>query len=284
MVLKKIVSDDKQRLSKLLDRNLGIGYAVIQKIIRNKDVKVNGKRVSSDVELFCGDEILVYLQDEKIKIVYDDEEVVVVYKPIKIETVNDLGDDLRSKLSSQIGTNVYAVHRLDRNTEGLVIFAKNLNAKNELDKAIKNRDIKKFYLAKVVGVPKEKENNLIAYHKKDEKKSIVYISDNPQVDYCKIGTNYKLVQEIGDCSILEVELVTGKTHQIRAHLSHIGLPILGDEKYGDSQANKKYNKKFQCLCAYKLIFNFDQESYLSRLNGLIVELDKNDIGFLKVHK
>ena len=282
MILKKFISDGKQRLSKLLEQNLTIGYSAIQKIIRNKDVKVNGKRVSSDMNLNCGDEIFVYFREDKIIIVYEDDDIVVAYKPIKIETVNDRGDDLRSKLSSQIGVDVFAVHRLDRNTEGLVIFAKNLKAKNDLDESIKNRKIEKFYLTKVIGVPKEEGENLIAYHKKDEKSSLVYISDRWQSGYEQIITRYKVIEKLDDFSILEVELVTGKTHQIRAHLSHVGLPILGDEKYGLSKVNKKYNKKFQCLCAYKLVLDFDENKYLSRLSGLKIELDKKDISFFKI--
>lgn len=280
MILKKFVSNENQKLSKLIDHNLGLSYAGIQKLIRNKDVKVNGKRISSDFNLMIGDKVEIYLSEMKVKVFYEDEDIIIIYKPRKIETVNEEGDDLKNILSRQIKTELYAVHRLDRNTEGLVIFAKNLEAKTALDDAIKRKTIQKFYLAKVIGIPDQKECKLTAYLKKDQAKSLVYISDFPEKGFVQINTNYRLIDVVDDCSILEVQILTGKTHQIRAHLSHIGYPILGDEKYGDSLINKKHNKKFQCLCAYKYVLNFEKLSYLSRLNGVVIELDKKEIGFL----
>ena len=280
MILKKIECNDNQRLSKLMSDKLGISFAGIQKLIRNKDVKINGRRVAKDLNLAKGDNVEVYLSGLNLKIFYEDDDIIIVNKPRRIETVSDDGEDLKQLISRQIKTELFAVHRLDRNTEGLVIFAKNLEAKIALDEAIKNKTIEKFYLAKVVGVPEKKEDNLKAYLKKDQEKSLVYIRDNPENGYVEIKTNYRVIDVIDDCSILEVQLLTGKTHQIRAHLSHIGFPILGDEKYGNSIINKKHNKKFQCLCAYKYVLNFDKAGYLSRLNGVIVELDKKDIRFL----
>lgn len=284
MQIKKIENKKNQRLSKLMADELKLSYNQIQKLIRNKDVKVQGKRISNDIEIASGDIIELYLNDTKIKIIFEDEDIVVVFKPRNLETVSETGaEDLLLLISKQLGKTLYAVHRLDRNTEGLVIFAKNLEAKESLDRAIKNRNIEKFYLAKVFGKPKNSQDNLTAYLKKDEKKSVVYISDSQEKGYELIKTNYKLLESVGEFSILEVELVTGKTHQIRAHLSHIGLPILGDEKYGNSEINKKYNKKYQCLCAYKLVFHFEKGDYLNRLDGEVVELNKNDIDFYKNH-
>ena len=280
MIAEKIVNTENQRLSVLLEKHIGLTYSEIQKLLRNKDVKLNGKRVPSDKNITIGDIVEVYYNEKKIKVLYEDENIIVVFKPRRLETVNESGIDLRTKISKQINIEVFAVHRLDRNTEGLVIFAKNIDAKKALDDAIKNKDIKKYYLAKVVGVPETKEANLIAYLKKDENKSLVYISDLKQNGYDKIMTNYRVIDNLKDYSILEIELLTGKTHQIRAHLSHIGYPILGDEKYGNSKINKINCKKYQCLCAYKLIFKLKKENYLFYLNGLSVELDKKEISFL----
>ena len=154
------------------------------------------------------------------------------------------------------------------------------SAEQSLNAVIKSRRLDKYYLAKVVGVPKDAEQKLIAYLKKDSQKSLVYVSDVLQNGYDEIRTNYKKLEFDENFAILEVELVTGKTHQIRAHLSHIGYPILGDDKYGDSETNKKYGKKYQCLCAYKLIFHFDSTDYLAGLDGLCVEIDKSEISFL----
>ena len=277
-----------KKVSELVCEKYSVSYNEFMKILRNKDIKINGRRISSDEVASAGDEITFYhkndFADKKIDIVFEDENVIVVFKPRKIEvqTENlDSENDLKTKLKEQIKSDVYAVHRLDKNTTGLVIFAKNEMAKNSLDRALKERTLEKHYLTLVVGQSKEREN-LTAFLKKDAEKSLVYISDFPQKGYEKIETRYKKLEFNGNLSLLDVELVTGKTHQIRAHLSHIGLPILGDEKYGCSEINKNYKLKYQCLCAYKIKFNFGGEDYLSYLNGKIIELDKTKIDFLKL--
>ncbi|MBR3885658.1 MAG: RluA family pseudouridine synthase [Clostridia bacterium] len=285
MTIKTIKCERNQKLSKLILDELGIAYNQIQKIIRNKDVKINSKRVSKDVDLVQGDIIEIYINEKPLDIVYEDDNIVIVLKPKNIETVSEFAnDDLKSKLSNQLKTEIYAVHRLDRNTQGLVIFAKNNEAKKSLDEVIKDRKLEKFYLAKVIGIPAKNSENLIAYLKKDEKKSLVSISDKKETGYEEIKTNYKVLEQVDDCSILEVELITGKTHQIRAHLSHIGYPILGDEKYGNAEINRMHKKKYQCLCSYKFIFHFEENNYLFYLNNKIVELDKDKIDFLKNNK
>ena len=285
MTIKTIKCERNQKLSKLILDELGIAYNQIQKIIRNKDVKINSKRVSKDVDLVQGDIIEIYINEKPLDIIYEDDNIVIVLKPKNIETVSEFAnDDLKSKLSNQLKTEIYAVHRLDRNTQGLVIFAKNNEAKKSLDEVIKDRKLEKFYLAKVIGIPAKNSENLIAYLKKDEKKSLVSVSDKKETGYEEIKTNYKVLEQVDDCSILEVELITGKTHQIRAHLSHIGYPILGDEKYGNAEINRMHKKKYQCLCSYKFIFHFEENNYLFYLNNKIVELDKDKIDFLKNNK
>lgn len=147
---------------------------------------------------------------------------------------------------------LYAVHRLDRNTAGLVVFAKTKETRNKLLYAFKHHQIGKCYLAIVVGVPSKTSDKMIAYLKKDSSKSMSFVSDMPKEGYDKIITNYKLLKTNEILSLLEVQIETGKTHQIRAHLAHINLPILGDEKYGNKQINKQYSLKKQMLVAYKL--------------------------------
>ena len=285
MTIKTIKCEKNQKLSKIILDELGIAYNQVQKIIRNKDVKVNTKRVSKDIELVQGDLIEIYINEKPLDIIYEDDNIVIVLKPKNIETITEFSaDDLKTKLSNQLKSEVFAVHRLDRNTQGLVIFAKNIEAKKSLDNVIKNRNLEKFYLAKVIGVPVKKNEKLTAYLKKDEKKSFVSVSDKKEDGYEEIKTNYKLLEQIDNCSILEVELITGKTHQIRAHLSHIGYPILGDEKYGNAEINKNYKKKFQCLCSYKFIFHFEEKDYLYYLNNKVIELNKDKIDFLKINK
>ena len=285
MTIKTIKNEKEQKLSKLISDELGVGYNQIQKLIRNKDIKVDGKRVSKDVDLINGETVEIYINEKKLEIVYENKDIVIVLKPKNLETISESGEsDLLKKISEQLNLKLYAVHRLDRNTIGLVIFAKNVDAKNSLDLNIKNRKLEKFYIAKVCGEVNRNEEKLSAFLKKDDKKSIVYISDKNLNGYENIKTNYKKISSDGIFSILEVELVTGKTHQIRAHLSHIGYPILGDEKYGNSEINKKYKKKYQCLCSYKLKFNFDKSDYLGYMDGVVVELEKNKIEFLKNDK
>ncbi len=285
MTIKTIKNEKEQKLSKLISDELGVGYNQVQKLIRNKDVKVDGKRVSKDVDLAKGTLVEIYVAEKQFEIVYENKDIVIVLKPKNIETISETGnDDLISGLSKQLKTELFAVHRLDRNTLGLVVFAKNIETKKSLDVAIKNRKLEKFYIAKVCGCVEKDEEKLTAYLKKDEKKSLVYVSDIPSSGFEEIKTNYKKISSDDEFSILEVELVTGKTHQIRAHLSHIGYPILGDEKYGNDEMNKKHKKKYQCLCAYKLVFHFAKNDYLDYLNGLTIELEKDKIEFLKNDK
>lgn len=281
MELKKITVTKEKRLSKLIEQNVSINFSKVQKLIREKNVKVNGKRTGEDILVCAGDIVEVYLPEIKLNIFYEDKDIVVVFKPRKIETINESGDSLLDALEKQKNEKYFAVHRLDRNTEGLVVFAKNEEAKNSLDMAFKNRTIHKYYLALVVGVPATKQAELVAYLKKDEANSLVLVSDKKDVGFEEIKTNYKVVKENENSAVLEVELLTGKTHQIRAHLAHIGYPIIGDEKYGNAKINKAFSKRFQCLCAYKLIFDFEPENYLAHLNSKIIEIDKNNIDFFK---
>ena len=161
----------------------------------------------------------------------------------------------------------------------MIIFAKSEKAKNVLDVAFKNRTIEKYYLALVYGNLSKSEDKMIAYLKKHSDKSIVSVVDSKIDGYEKIQTNYKLIKNINDTSLVEVELVTGKTHQIRAHFAHINHFIIGDEKYGDASINKMFKKKYQCLCAYKIIFHFEKGTCLEYLNDKIIEHDKKKIDF-----
>ena len=161
----------------------------------------------------------------------------------------------------------------------MVIFAKNETAKKSLDNAFKARTIDKFYLALAFGNLEKQSDVMTAYLKKNADKSFVEISDNIKPGFEQIKTAYKVIDEREDLSLVEVELLTGKTHQIRAHFAHIGHFIIGDEKYGNSVINKKYKSKYQNLCAYRIIFHFSNDDNLSYLDGKEIVLQKSKIDF-----
>ncbi len=285
MRVEKFVVEKAGKLSKIVNLKFpDLRYSMVQKIIRDKDIKINDKRISADLNLSVGDEVLLYLPETKtmpLDIIYEDENILIVNKPRKIETVSENNQDVSLfKLVTEKYGECFAVHRLDRNTSGLVIFAKNQSAKASLDSAFKTRTIDKFYWALVYGVLNSKSNLLSAFLKKNENKSLVSISDTKQDGYVNIKTKYKVIEEYEDSSLVEVELLTGKTHQIRAHFAHIGHFVIGDEKYGETSINKKLKKHYQCLTAYKIIFHFKENDCLGYLNGKIFELNREKIDFL----
>lgn len=291
----RLIANKNQKLSqKILNDCPWLNFNQVQKLIRSKDVKVNGTRVKSDIELNAGDSIEVYTKKQgfEIEIIFEDENILIVNKPKKIEVVFDNSENLKNakkvqfgkknasnlqneeenaeSLLSLLGKNydeLYAVHRLDRNTDGLVVFAKNEKAKASLDNAFKQHFIDKFYLAICFGEMREASECLTAYLKKDSKNSSVEISDSKKSGFEIIKTNYKLIESFENCSLVEVELLTGRTHQIRAHMAHIGHFVIGDNKYGDKSINDKLKKRYQMLCAYKLKFNFPPDDFLFYLSG-----------------
>lgn len=259
-MLKEITVKTRQLLSDAIAENTDLGYYRIQKIIKSKSVKINGIRTGVDQNVSAGDLVYVYLADrekDSIEVVYRDDNILVVNKNCGIEVQ---GEGSLTERINNILTDVTAVpvHRLDRNTMGLVVFALNKTAETELLASFKEREIDKTYQCIVVGTPKQPKAKLKAFLFKDAKKSMVYISDTPKQGYLPIETHYVLQKKLGELSLLEVKLVTGRTHQIRAHLAHIKLPILGDGKYGINKINHRYRVKTQLLCCTKITFHFAQ--------------------------
>lgn len=284
-MMKEIIVNKKYNEKKLnkiiLEKLPNINYPTFCKLLRKKDIKVNGKRINKDVLLYENDKIEIYLPKEleetKIDLdkVYEDDNILVISKPAKIEVT---GSNSLTEIINKQYTNCefkpQPCHRIDRNTTGLVLFAKNKEALEILLEKFKNHEIEKHYLALVYGIPNKQEERLEAYLFKDNKKAQVYISDTFKKGYQKIITKYTVLEKRKDnTALLDVEIETGKTHQIRAHLSHIGYPIIGDGKYGKNEINKQFGKKYQMLCSYKLKFNFQSESgILTYLNGKEIEL------------
>ena len=282
--MKKLIVNknyDGKKLNKfLLDNIPNLSYSLFCNTLRKKDIKINGKRTNKDITIFDGDEILVYISDELLNgkssnslnwdIVYEDENIIVINKPANIEVTGN--NSLTSLIHKKYETSDFKpmpCHRLDRNTTGLILYAKNEEALNILLGKFKNHEIEKHYLAWVYGVPPVDYKRLESYLFKDNKKSMVYISDTPKKGYVKIITSFSVLERKPDnTSILDVQIETGKTHQIRAHLAHIGYPIIGDGKYGKNEINKQFGKKSQMLCSYILKFNFKTDGgILNYLNS-----------------
>ena len=288
--MKKLVVNkkyDNKKLDKFLKDNMStLSNNLFYKTLRKKDIKINGKRVSENVTVFENDEILVYIPDYLLEnkltldIIYEDNNILLINKPSNIEvTGQDSLTEVVHKLYSSCEFKPMPCHRLDRNTSGLILFAKNTQALEILLDKFKHHEIEKHYLALVYGIPQKKNERLISYLFKDSSKSFVYISDVPKKGYQKIITSYSLIESFdNNTSLLDIEIETGRTHQIRAHLAHIGLPIIGDGKYGINEINKKFKVKAQKLVSYKLIFRFEHDSkILEYLNRKSFELKNKNI-------
>ena len=292
--MKKLIVNQKyngKKLNKfLLDNIQGLSFGLFCNTLRKKDIKVNGKRINKDITIFDGDEILLYISDKLLEIkssnsinldiVYEDDNILIINKPANIEvTGNDSLTTLVHKNYSNSSFKPMPCHRLDRNTTGLILYAKNEDALNILLEKFKNHEIEKHYLALVYGTPSVDYKRVESYLFKDNKKSMVYISDTPKKGYVKIITSFSVLERRSDnTSLLDVEIETGKTHQIRAHLAYMGYPIIGDGKYGKNEINKLFNKKYQMLCSYSLKFNFKTDSgILNYLNSTCITFPKSNL-------
>lgn len=261
----KFTCNEKTSLKEFTDNNYAQGSFFWSYLLKNKEIKINGKKVAENVVLSPGDEIVYFLnkkqEDKKAFFIrHEDENILIVDKESGVNSEAVFAALKRER-------ECYFIHRLDRNTQGLLVFALTERAEKELLSAFKNRSVEKKYLALCFGrLPKEK-GILISYLKKDTEKSLVKIFDEPIVGAEKIITKYKIIETNGEKTKVEINLHTGKTHQIRAHLAHIGCPIVGDMKYGFSQKNKALGISRQQLISYSVTLNGLKE--LAYLNGRV---------------
>ncbi|HBN13304.1 MAG TPA: hypothetical protein DD415_06785 [Clostridiales bacterium] len=261
--MKSFVVKEKCNLKQFTDFVYPQGAFCLAALLRGKDIKVNGARIGKNVTLNAGDEVTYYTSPRQEQmpshtVVYEDENVLIADK-FQGVTAEGLCAELCA-----LGE-FYPVHRLDRNTGGLIAFAKNKTAEAQLLEAFKERKVNKIYLAVCKNAFKNKTGTLTAYLVKNEAESRVKVFSSPKSGGARIITEYEVLSERGDTALVKITLHTGKTHQIRAHMAYIGCPVVGDGKYGDDALNKKYSAGRQRLIAKYLTFNLD--GGLSYLNG-----------------
>ncbi|MDE7087165.1 MAG: RluA family pseudouridine synthase [Clostridia bacterium] len=249
--MKKFTVTQQTNLKDFTDATYPQGSFVFASLLKKGDIKVNGVKTRANCPLNAGDEVAYYTTDAQEQkpshtVVYEDENVLIADKLSGVSS---------EALFCELGENYFPVHRLDRNTCGLIALAKNKEAEEALISSFKNRSIEKIYLCFAKNSFKAHSAVLTAYLSKDEAAGTVKVFDLPANNRVKIVTEYEVEKEYGDYALVKVTLHTGKTHQIRAHLAHIGCPVLGDNKYGDSALNKKYHATRQILVAKSLTFH-----------------------------
>lgn len=285
--------DAGQRVDRLLLKTFDrLPKSLMFKEIRKKNIKVNKKRCAAEQILNEGDVITLYLNDDvlhekekhydflkaskDLDIIYEDENIILLNKKVGVLCHPD-GKDYTDNLVARLKRYLYEkgewspekstfspalANRIDRNTGGIVIGAKNSSSLKTLNDKIKSREIEKYYLTVVHGKMPKNQDTLTAYLTKDSKKNMVTVTNEPVENAKKIITSYTVLDYYDDASLLEIHLLTGRTHQIRAHLAHIGHPLYGDGKYSGERGRYR-----QALYSYKLEFNFKDKCSLDYLNN-----------------
>lgn len=300
-------NDAGVRLDKFLTKTYpNLPQSMMYKAIRKKDIKCNGKRCEISKKLCEGDVLTMYLKDEffekagadydflkapnKLSILYEDENIVLLDKKPGLLVHPDETyhfDSLIARLQHYLyekgeydpeAENSFApalANRIDRNTGGIVIAAKNAESLRILNQKIKDREMDKIYLCVVHGTMPKKEDTLEAFLEKNESQNRVYISSRPGKDTRTIRTKYTVLDERNRFSLLRIDLLTGRTHQIRAHMAYLGHPLAGDGKYGTNKLNKESGYPYQALYSYELTFRFKTDGgLLSYLDGKTFQADK----------
>ncbi len=298
IVVKK--NDSGQRLDRFLTKSFGsLPQTLMYKYIRTKRIKLNGKRAEISTRLNEGDLLQLYINDDllapakpkydflsapvRLDIIYEDENILLVNKPEGLVVHPDkveyrdtlimriqhyLYDKGEFKPDDEASFKPALVNRIDRNTGGIVIASKTAEALRVLNEKLKNRELDKYYLCIVHGVPKRKHDILVGQLEKDGDTNTVAVSNRRTESSRTIRTEYTVIASAGGYSLVKIKLLTGRTHQIRAHMASIGHPLLGDGKYGVNKADRKRGFEHQALWSYRLKFAFDSNAgALEYLNG-----------------
>ncbi len=314
-ILEVNTNDAGQRLDKFLSKSLcGMPSSLMYKLIRTKKIKVNRKRAEPKQMLSVGDTVQCFVSEEffseekghdalysvkpNIDILYEDEDIILLNKPAGVLCHEDTAGNTNTLIfhvqaylaqsgeydpTSELSFAPALCNRIDRNTSGIVIAAKNAAALRDMNDRIKCGELTKKYLCAVHGSPKKPEGVEEAYLFKDAKTNTVkiYSEKNKPRGAKKIKTGYRLIAQKDGISLLEVRLYTGRTHQIRAHMEYLGMPLVGEGKYGQNNLDREKGYRHQALCSYSVTFDFEKKgSVLDRLCAKTVRISPDKIFFV----
>lgn len=278
--------EEGRRLDAFLMERKGWSRSFFMKALRTKKIKVNGKKMEPSYRLMKGDAVRSFVLEIKksrpVDILYEDENLLAVNKPAGLLSLDVTGrtedtmlDRVNSFLAERGEKTAYPVHRIDFNTSGILLLAKNGRAGEILDRMIKERKIRKSYLCVVKGRPLPDKGRLENQLFKDAKKNRVYVAEHTVKGSKTAITDYCVIASRDGLSLVECHLLTGRTHQIRCQMAHAGHPLLGDDKYGSKEWNREKGERRQLLSSYKTTFDFGEEGgLLSYLSGKTIRLSR----------